>query len=284
EVRFDVEDEFLSDGDDSGERNFRETSPMVGLLWAPLPELSFYVNWTTSFETPTTTELDNPDGGGFNPALESQSSESIELGLRARLPDAPWRPEVELVAFSIEVEDALVPFELPASPGRDFFRNAGSTRKEGLEAVLTVRPAERLSATLSYTYSDFKYEDFDSPDGDFGGNRLPGVPEHFGNLRIGYRHPGGVSLVWNTRVVCALQADDANATEVSGYSFSDLRLAWEHRLGDWTLEAFGGVNNLFDQEYSANIRINAFGGRYFEPAPERNVFAGIRLRYWFGKR
>ena len=31
----------------------------------------------------------------------------------------------------------------------------------------------------------------------------------------------------------------------------------------------------------ANIRLNAFGGRYYEPAPERNLYAGIRLRYAF---
>jgi iron complex outermembrane receptor protein len=282
EVRFDVDDAFLSDGDDSGERNFRETSPMLGLLWTPRPELSFYANWTTSFETPTTTELDNPDGGGFNPGLDSQTAESLELGVRGRLPDAPWRPELELAVFAIDVEDALVPYEVEDFSEREFFRNAGSTRKEGLEALLRLEPSERLTARLSYTYSDFQYETFESPDGDFGGNRLPGVPEHFANLRLDYRHPNGFSLTWNTRYVGALQADDANSTEVDAYSFSDLRLAWERRFGDWTVGAFAGVNNLFDEEYAANIRINAFGGRYYEPAPGRNGYAGLRLRYWFG--
>ncbi|PXA05539.1 TonB-dependent receptor [Coraliomargarita sinensis] len=283
EVHFDVDDDFLSDGDDSGKRTFRETSPMLGLLWAPRPELSFFANWTTSFETPTTTELDNPAGGGFNSALGSQTAQSLEFGLIGRLPNAFWRPKLELTVFSIDVEDALVPYEVENFPGRDFFRNAGSTRKEGLEALLALQPTERLSAVLSYTYSDFRYKDFDSPGGDYGGNRLPGVPEHFGNLRIDYRHPSGFSAIWNTRFVGALQADDANTTEISGYSFSDLRLSWEHAFGDWTFEAFAGVNNLFDQDYSANIRINAFGGRYYEPALGRNGYAGLRLRYSFGQ-
>jgi hypothetical protein len=38
---------------------------------------------------------------------------------------------------------------------------------------------------------------------------------------------------------------------------------------------FIGVNNLFDNQYSGNVRINAFGGRYFEPAPDRDVYAGM---------
>jgi iron complex outermembrane receptor protein len=77
-----------------------------------------------------------------------------------------------------------------------------------------------------------------------------------------------------------LQADDANTTEVSAYSFSDLRVSWERDFGRWTIEGFAGLNNVFDKAYSANIRINAFGGRYYEPAPERNVYGGLRLRYW----
>ena len=284
EVRFDVEDQFLGDGDDSGELTFRETSPTAGIRWQPQPGLSFYGNVATSFETPTTTEFDNPSGGGFNSSLEAQKALSFEAGVKGGFADLPLRPTFDLALFTIEVDDALVPFELEDFPEREFFRNAGSTRKNGFEAALRVFPTERLSAALSYTYSDFHYKEFEALGNDFGGNRLPGVPEHFGNLRIDYRHPSGFSLIWNTRFVGALQADDANTTEVSGYSFSDLRLSWERELGDWTIEAFAGLNNVFDEAYSANIRINARGGRFYEPAPDRNAYAGLRVRYWFGNR
>lgn len=284
EVRFDVDDEFLSDGDDSGELSFRETSPTAGIRWQPRAGLAFYGNVATSFETPTTTEFDNPDGGGFNSSLEAQKALSFEAGVKGEFADMPMRPTFDLAVFTIEVDDALVPYELDDFPEREFFRNAGSARKDGVEAAIRVFPTERLAATLSYTYSDFHYEEFVVGGEDFSGNRLPGVPEHFGNLRIDYRHPSGFSLIWNTRFVGALQADDANTTEVSGYSFSDLRLSWERELGDWTVEAFAGVNNVFDKAYSANIRINARGGRYYEPAPDRNLYGGVRLRYWFGSR
>jgi iron complex outermembrane recepter protein len=42
------------------------------------------------------------------------------------------------------------------------------------------------------------------------------------------------------------------------------------------------VNNLFDERYPGNVRINAFGGRYFEPAPDRNLYAGVAAEYRFG--
>ncbi len=50
-------------------------------------------------------------------------------------------------------------------------------------------------------------------------------------------------------------------------------------LGQWQLDPFLGVNNLFDENYMANVRINGFGGRLFEPAPTRNLYGGVALRY-----
>jgi len=47
--------------------------------------------------------------------------------------------------------------------------------------------------------------------------------------------------------------------------------------GDWGVSSFLGVNNLFDEEYNSNIRINAFGGRYLEPAPDQNGHIKILL-------
>jgi iron complex outermembrane receptor protein len=46
-------------------------------------------------------------------------------------------------------------------------------------------------------------------------------------------------------------------------------------LGSIDLDFFAGINNLFNTRYFDNIRLNAFGGRYYEPAPGRNVFFGL---------
>ncbi len=42
---------------------------------------------------------------------------------------------------------------------------------------------------------------------------------------------------------------------------------------------FVGINNLFDETYNANLRINAFGGRFYEPGPDRNFYAGVTIRF-----
>jgi iron complex outermembrane receptor protein len=44
------------------------------------------------------------------------------------------------------------------------------------------------------------------------------------------------------------------------------------------VEVFLGIDNVFDEAYNGSVVPNAFGDRYFEPAPGRTVFGGVRLR------
>jgi iron complex outermembrane receptor protein len=280
-LEFEVNDSFSVDGDDSGSRRFDETSPMLGLSWELTPGWALFANAATSFETPTTTELANPFGGGFNPALESQTAQSFEVGLKGDRLINERRLRYELTAFQIQIEDALVPFELASAPGREFYQNAGESHRTGIEAAVQFELFNNLQFDLSYTWSDFQYKDFEVPGGDFRGNRLPGIPEHFGNVRIDYRYESGFFVRWNTRYTGKLYADDANSETVESYTVSDLRVGIERILGGWTVEPFIGINNLFDEAYNSNVRINAFGARYYEPAPERNIYTGIRIRYAF---
>lgn len=281
EVRFDVRDHFLADGDDSGDIRFAEWSPMAGLSWSPGDAVTLYANLSRAFETPTTTEFDNPSGGGFNTRLEAQSAWNYEIGLKGQRSLAGRALRYELAAFHIDVDEALAPFELAASPGREFYRNAGKTRHQGVEAALSTELGAGWSLGVNYTWSHFRYRDFESNGQNFSDQRIPGIPQHLAALRLNYTHPGGFFASWRTRLVGSFYADDANSEKIEAYSVSDLQAGYTHRSGNWTIEPYLRVNNLLDESYFANIRINAFGSRYVEPAPERSLFGGIRVRYSF---
>ena len=77
----------------------------------------------------------------------------------------------------------------------------------------------------------------------------------------------------------SLYANNTNSANVSSYTVANLRLGYEFTSGSWRLRPYIGINNLFDESYNSNIRINAFGARYFEPAPERNYFAGVVVNF-----
>ena len=280
-LEFKVTDRFLANGDDSGSRTLDETSPRLGLLYSNSPAFNIFANVSTSFETPTTTEFANPDGGGgFNPFIDPQTATNYEVGFKGVLSQ---RYYYDFAVFSIDVEDELIPFEIETSPGRNFFANAGKSKRDGVEVSFAAEPVEGFKASIAYTYSDFTFEEFMDDNGnDFGGNRIPGIPENLLHGELAYTHSSGAYGAWDVLSVDDFFANNANTEQQEAYVVSNLRMGYRGRIGSWELSPFVGVNNLFDEVYNANVRINAFGGRFFEPAPERNLYGGISIRYDFG--
>ena len=277
---FEVKDDFLSDGDDSGSRNFNEFSPMVGVLYTLSPALNFYGNISLSFETPTTNEFANPSGsGGFNPDLKPQIATNYEVGIKGTL---PHRIRYELSLFTVDVEDELIPFEVPSMPGRNFFVNAGRSTRNGLEASISVQPFPGLTASAAYTLSDFTFDRFTDSSGNvFDGKDIPGIPQNILNAEISYLHGSGFYIVADLLNVDDFFVNNANTEKNDSYTVANLRAAYTFLRGGWEFSPFVGVKNLFDEEYNGNVRVNAFGGRFFEPAPERNLYGGITARYNF---
>jgi iron complex outermembrane receptor protein len=101
---------------------------------------------------------------------------------------------------------------------------------------------------------------------------------------LNYKSQSGLAIVLEASYSGKLFADNANATSVDAYTVTNLRLYDEFDFGRWQVRPYIGINNLLDERYNSNIRINAFGGRYFEPAPDRNVYLGVTANFQPGGR
>jgi iron complex outermembrane receptor protein len=287
-VSFRVEDRHVSDGtDESGSRLMDAVSGTVGLTVSPTPSFTAYANVGTSFETPTTTELANrPTGaGGFNPDLEPQTATNFELGARGIV---DGRANWSVALFQANVRDELISFEVPDPlfPGRRYFRNAGSARHRGLEIGGAVGVARGLELISSWTYSDFEYTDYQLGSFDLQGEALPGIPKHA--LRLGLRAQrafargvwADVDFVYSSGV----GVDDtlAAAVPVDGWGVTNVRLGWQGSVGRVRVAPFVALNNVFNNKYVGSVVINAAPiggapGRYYEPAPGRNLYLGFTL-------
>lgn len=276
EIQFNVVDKFLEDGDDSGVIRFDGLSPYIGVHF-DLNRSAIFASYGSSFETPTTTELANPDGtGGLNQMLAPQEAESFELGWKAGTEDQYF----ELAVFGINLKDELVPFEHESQPGRIFFANAGRSSRRGLEMAYSWTGKSGFEVALSYTLSRFRFDEFIDDDGnDFSGKSQPGVPSQFGNVALKYARQSGLKIVFETYFSGLMFADNSNDVSIKDYLASSLRFSKEFDRGNWKYRPYFGINNIFNQRYNSNVRINAFGGRYYEPAPDRNFYAGITVGY-----
>lgn len=279
-LRFDslevqLDDALLADGDDSGARRFSRWSQGLGVYWDRSAHLGMWLRYASAFDTPTTTELANPAGAGFNPSLEPQASDAYEWGLRYR--GTGRLPDVEVALYQVDTRDELVAFELAGAPGRSFFENAGASRRRGAELALVGSANTPLAWRLTAAWADASFTRFVSDGNDFSGQQIPGSP--------GLRLAGSLDWVaddsWRIGVDAAyvrdIYADNANLVRAPDYLDLGLRAAFGVRLNRALLEWHLGVRNLLDETYADNVRINAFGGRHFEPAPGRYLYGGLKL-------
>lgn len=156
-VHFEVADRLVtaSDPNDSGNRTLSALSPSAGFVFRFARAQSVYANISGAFETPTATELGNhPDGSaGLNPDLNAQRSTTIEAGAKGWLGSVRYDASL----FTTGVRDELVPYEIPGSNGRRYFRNVGKTGRRGVEAAIDAS-AGPVNLSVAYTFFRFRFE------------------------------------------------------------------------------------------------------------------------------
>ena len=262
-----VNDHFPADGDDDGGRRFREPSGLLGFDWQPTAKLAVYALAATGFEAPTFTELADPQGGGFNAGLEPQQLRSLELSLRAQTA----RLHTRLALYRIRVRDELVPFQR-AGETRDFFENAGRTAHDGVELELDYALARHWTLDLAWTLQQLEFLDFrDAGGARLDGRWLPGQPRHLLATGLDYTRPGGLFGGLRIEAAGRRYADNANRVRSPGQVLVHLHGGWRWRAGDGLWSVSAGIDNLLGREVLDTLRINAAGGRYFEPAPGRTL-------------
>ena len=184
----------------------------------------------------------------------------------------------ELAGFYTEVEDQLVPMPIEDQPGRFYFVNAASSRYRGLELSMDQPLDDAFTAALSFSWGYYRFDDFTDADGnEFNNNHVPGIPGYQLFATLDYQPRAKLSTLLSARWTGKRYADNANTAKADGYVVVGIHGSYRTTLAGSQVRLYGGIDNLFDQEYDDNLRINAAGGRFFEPAPERSLFLGVSV-------
>ena len=272
-VKFSMSDRLLSNGDQSGDRTFRAISPAVGLSLA-LKQATLYSNFRSAFETPTTTELVNrPDlTGGFNPDVDPQRVHGVELGIRGNFDQAFLH--YDLALYAMRVTDRLIPFQTEEGGDRTFYRNGGENSHQGLEIFIASQPFSWLTLQLTHTSNRFEYTN-EALDG----NRLPGIPDHRTYI-LARMNADPLWIQLSMQNASSYYVNDANTEKNQAYTVYGLNVgATGIPIGTATIYPFFRIANIFDELYSGSVVINAFGGRYYEPAPGRSFQLGLNVHF-----
>ena len=271
-------------------RDFRPVlSPRVALLKEFNSQLSVYASVSTGFSPPTTDEIRTSDGS-LNSELQAERGTSYEVGTRGNFFNNRLLYEVSL--FNLEQRETIV--SSTTDQGIVVFRNTGRTRQRGLETAVSgwlwrqvapgpdsknVRPSDRgLRAWASYAYNDFRFGSYTSGGPDLRGNRLTGTTPHTLSAGLDFSERFGFYLSPNLSHQARVVLNDTNTEEAAGYWVLGARGGWRRTIArHLETNIYAGIDNLTDRNYSLGNDLNAFGGRYFQPAPGRNWYTGAQL-------
>lgn len=276
-VHYKSEDNYLSNGDDSGKTDYDKVLPSAALSWQILPELMAYMSYAKGFETPTFTEMAyRPDGeSGFNFDLTASTSDTYETGLKSQNQFGDFT----LAVFQTKTKDDIV--SAGNSNGRSTFRNADKTLREGVEFAWNKKLWRDLTATASYTYLDATF-DADIPAlGSIAqipsGNAIPGIAKNQAYASLAWQPSHGLYGGVDVQYMDKVYVNDTNSDAAPSYSVTSANVGYAWVMGDWKVNSFARVDNLFDKNYAGSVIVNDGNGRYFEPADGRNWSAGLRV-------
>lgn len=285
-VEIESRDQFLGNGDGSGNKTYDEVTSNLGFNYRLQPNISTYVSYGEGFETPTLLEsaylsavnpsTNAPLSPNFNNTLDAAKSEQLEVGVKAKFGDT----KVNAALYTVDTENEIV--VLQAVGGATAFRNAGPTSREGVEFAVQHALGKEWQANAAVNLIrasyDSSFDTIGTTNDIAAGNSLPSIPEKtfFGELV--FKPSRLYEAATELRYVDKLFANDANTAFAPSYSVVNLRASkdWP-QAGGWNVRTYARVDNVFDKQYVGSVIVNQGGEQFFEPASERQLLMGVTL-------
>jgi catecholate siderophore receptor len=219
-------------------------SPRAGLLFKPLPELSFYTSYTMSFVPRAGEQLASLTA--TNRSFDPEEFNNYEVGVK-------WdvRPDLAFSAAVYRLDRTNVVITDPADPTKSLL--VDGQRAEGVEVGFTGRLTRNWSLAGGYAYQDGRILTTQSPTV-VAGRRVAQLPRHTLSLwnRYDFSRTWGIGLGAIYRDEIFASADNA----VTLPSFVRLDAALFYRFND-RLRAQINVENVLDRHYFASAHSNS---------------------------
>lgn len=213
----------------------------------------------------------------INTALAPEYGWNKEIGLRKQFGNVLF---VEGSYFDFRLKDAIVRRQNEA--GQEYLVNAGGTVQKGIEILaetknfqLNSKILNQLRWWVSGSFYNFTFEDYRKDNTDFTGNRITGVPATTIQALINLKILNVFYLDYSNYYTSETYLDDANTVVAESSLVGNLMLRYPLTIKNGQLNFHFQIQNLYDTEYVLGYDINAFGGRFYNPAAMRNFNMGI---------
>lgn len=290
-LNYDITDMYNMDAVDySGSRSFDAVwSPRIAVLHQLNDKVSIYANVSSGYGPPSSSEISVRDGS-INRSLAPETSVNYEVGSRGTVWSNKLNFEVSL--FDLKLRDSFIPRQ---QNGFTYYENAGESENKGVEIALSWLLINKpgnvvnlLRPHLSYTYNQFRFNNFQSGSENYEGNDVPGVAPNMISAGVDLESLGGGYAFLNYHFVDERPLYDDNRSYTDAYSVVNIKVGWNRKVyAGWEADLHLGVSNLLDANYSPMVALNqrTFGPNdapnIYNPAPGINWYGGASLSYRF---
>ncbi|MFG6468029.1 TonB-dependent receptor [Roseateles sp. BYS87W] len=278
-----------------GDHSFRRLNPALGLTFTPVAGVNAWLGVNQGSRTPSSIELGCadpanpcklPNAMAGDPPLKQVVTTTVEAGLRSAAGSAlAWN----MGLFRADNRDDLL-FVADDAAGFGYFKNFGTTRRQGVELGLSGQPTKGFTAGANLTLLDATYRSAEVVNGAANssndaaqtglpgvagtlaitpGDRIPLVPRRmlklYVDLDLGDAWSLGADAVAMGGALArgnenGLHRPDGvyylGAGRSAGYAVLNVNAAWTPSQG---LKLFAHVNNLFDRAYATAAQLGPTG-------------------------
>lgn len=262
--------------------------PRIGIAKKLSSSVTAHASIGSGFSPPTIEEI-RTNEGSINLDLEPEKGINYEAGIRGYAFEG--RFGFDATFFFFNLKEAITRQPSTIREETFVFRNVGNTDQKGLELNANYMLIEsytnflrRVRINTAYTYNDFEFKNYTDNGNDFSGNKLTGVAPNVLFTSLDVVTAPGIYGTLSYNFTDEIPLRDDNTVFSDSYNLVQTKVGYKANFFK-RIEAdiYFGIDNLLDERYSLGFDANAFGGRYFQPAPERNWFLGVKLNYLFKK-
>jgi iron complex outermembrane receptor protein len=256
--------------------------PRFALGYSVTENIAIHSSVSKGYSAPGLAEV-RPSAGGIYSDLQAEHGWNYEIGFKGSVLRS--RLNFDITAFQFNLDDAIV--RRTNAAGAEYFINAGSTRQKGIELFVEAFPVNRAEGVIrqlriwsSSSFFNFVFLSYKVNNNDYSGKDLTGVPAKVILTGADLVFSGGFYLNGTFNYTSSIPLTDMNDVYADDYRLWQFRTGWKHTWRNrFSTEIFLGIDNAGNELYSLGNDINAFGRRYYNPAPERNYFSGLRVTF-----
>jgi outer membrane receptor protein involved in Fe transport len=297
----------------NGDDTYTRFNPIIGGTYKITSGLTAYAGYSEANRAPTPLESGCADPARpciiasfliSDPPLKQVVSHTVEAGFRGTGDLSVGTLNWKLGAFRADNTDDIL--SIPSQiPGFGFFQNVGSTRRQGIEAEVSLK-SNKWQMNASYTFVDARFLNaltLGSPNSPFAdadgnirvmpGNQIPAVPRNRLKAGIDYAitdqfKVGGDALFVTSQYFAG---DESNQfMKLPSYAVFNLHASYQVTK---QVQLYARANNIFDNRYAtygtffdtSALPNFANGGapftdpRSLSPAQPRAIYAGMKVTF-----